>query len=271
MCATPIGNLGDISDRLRETLGGADVIYAEDTRRTAKLLAHLGLKTPTRSLFAGNEASRTVELAGEVVAGKSVVLVSDAGMPGISDPGAAAVRAVREAGHPVIGIPGPSAVTTAVAVSGFGGDRFSFEGFLPRKGRERKDRLAAVALETRPVVLFASPNRLGADLADLAGVMEPDRLVVVARELTKLHEETWSGTLASAVDRWGEADVRGEVTVVIGPGRAPVADVEEAVSLARSLVEQGIAPSAAAREAAAATGVSRRPVYQALLDDQGRS
>jgi 16S rRNA (cytidine1402-2'-O)-methyltransferase len=128
-----------------------------------------------------------------------------------------------------------------------------------------------MARETRPVVLFASPNRLGADLTDLAGVIEPDRPVVVARELTKLHEETWSGTLAAAVERWGEADVRGEVTVVIGPGQAPVGDVDEAVSLARSLVEQGMAPSVAAREAAFATGVSRRPVYQALLEDQGRS
>jgi 16S rRNA (cytidine1402-2'-O)-methyltransferase len=266
VCATPIGNLGDVSERLREALGEADVIYAEDTRRTAKLLSHLGISAKTRSLFAGNEAARSIELAEAVAAGRVVALVSDAGMPGISDPGAAAVRAVREGGHEVIGIPGPSAVTTAIAVSGFGGDRFCFEGFLPRKGKERRERIAALAREDRPVVLFASPNRLAADLADLASSIEGERAIVVARELTKLHEEVWSGSLAGAIDHWGESPPKGEVTVVIGPGEKPAGDLAGAVALARTMVDAGAAPSTAARDAAAEMGVPRRPIYQALLD-----
>ncbi|MGH3650150.1 MAG: 16S rRNA (cytidine(1402)-2'-O)-methyltransferase, partial [Acidimicrobiia bacterium] len=136
VCATPIGNLGDISDRLRDALSSADIIYAEDTRRTGKLLRHLVISVPIVSLFTGNEQARTAQLLEAVKAGETVALVTDAGMPAVSDPGAAAVRAVRDAGHPVSVIPGPSAVTTALALSGFGGGRFVFEGFLPRKGSE---------------------------------------------------------------------------------------------------------------------------------------
>jgi 16S rRNA (cytidine1402-2'-O)-methyltransferase len=270
ICATPIGNLGDVSQRLRDALAGADVVFAEDTRRTAKLLSHLGIQVELVSLFVGNEQSRTGRLLDEVQSGRTVVLVSDAGTPTVSDPGAAAVRAVREAGHEVTMIPGPSAVTTAVVLSGFGADRFVFEGFLPRKGVEREGRLASIANETRPVVLFASPNRLGRDLADLAATCGGDREVAIAREMTKLHEEIWVGPLRLAATEWAEP-VRGEVTLVLAPFDPPPPEPADAIAMARDLVAEGMAVSEAARRAAELTGVPRRMVYETLLADQESS
>lgn len=267
ICATPIGNLGDISDRLRNTLASADVVYAEDTRRTAKLLSHLGISVPVISLFAGNEMARTAQLTDAVRSGEHVVLVSDAGMPTVSDPGATAIRSVREAGLPVTVLPGPSAVVTALALSGFGGDRFVFEGFLPRKGRERQERLELIAADQRPVVLFASPNRLDDDLADLRQACGGERQVAIARELTKLHEESWVGSLDSAVERWAD-DVKGEVTIVLGPQEPEPPSALEAIDEARQLLIEGVSVSEAARAVADRTGVSRREIYEALLRDQ---
>jgi 16S rRNA (cytidine1402-2'-O)-methyltransferase len=268
VCATPIGNLGDISERLRNTLASADVIFAEDTRRTAKLLSHLGLSVPLVSLFTGNEVVRTNQLTDAVRTGETVVLVSDAGMPTVSDPGAAAVRSVREAGLGVTVVPGPSSVTTALALSGFGGDRFVSEGFLPRRGRERAQRLSAISQDERAVVLFASPNRLADDLADLRDACGGDRQVAVARELTKLHEESWVGSLDTAVDRWA-GEVKGEVTLVLGPKEPEPPSAVEAIEEARGLVAAGTSVSEAARAVADRTGVSRREIYEALID--GRS
>ncbi len=270
VCATPIGNLGDISERTRNVLASADVIYAEDTRRTAKLLRHLVINVDLVSLFTGNEKARTEQLVESVQSGQTVVLVSDAGMPAISDPGAAAIRAVREAGYPVSVVPGPSAVTTAVALSGFGGDRFAFEGFLPRKGRERAERLEAIGQEARAVVLFASPNRLADDLADLSEACGPSREVAVARELTKLHEESWVGSLGESVERWS-GEVKGEVTLVLGPVHPEPPSIEEAIQRARALVADGISVRQAARQVSTETGVSRREIYEALLADQESS
>lgn len=267
VCATPIGNLGDVSERLRNALAAADVIYAEDTRRTAKLLQHLVLDVPLVSMFAGNERERTAQLVRAVETGQNVVVVSDAGMPTVSDPGAAAVRAVRTAGFPVSVVPGPSAVTTALALSGFGGDRFVFEGFLPRKGRARAERLAAIGAERRAVVLFASPNRLSGDLADLTSSCGGERPVAVTRELTKVHEECWVGSLAQATDSWNDV-VKGEVTLVLGPTEVPEPSLDEAVERAREMVAAGESVRVAARSAAAETGVSRREVYEALLADR---
>lgn len=267
VCATPIGNLGDISERLRTTLASADVVYAEDTRRTAKLLSHLGLSVPLVSLFIGNERARTDQLTEAVRTGETVVLVSDAGMPTVSDPGSAAVRSVREAGLPVTVVPGPSAVTTALALSGFGGDRFAVEGFLPRKGKDRQERLAAISRDDRAVVLFVSPNRLTQDLADLREACGGERDIAVTRELTKLHEESWVGTLDSAVDRWAE-EVKGEVTVVLGPRESQPPSTSDAIEEARDLVATGATVSAAARSVADRTGVSRREIYEALIQDQ---
>ena len=270
VCATPIGNLGDISERLRNVLAGADVVFAEDTRRTAKLLRHLVINVGLVSLFTGNEQARTRQLVEAVSSGQSVVLVSDAGMPTISDPGAAAIRAVREAGYPVTVVPGPSAVTTALTLSGFGGDRFVFEGFLPRRGKQRAGRLEEIGAERRAVVLFASPIRLPEDLADLATACGGAREIAVTRELTKLHEEAWVGALEAAVERWPEP-VKGEVTLVLGPTDPEPPSAEDAIGSARRLVSDGSTVSEAARTVSDETGVARRTIYEALLDDQESS
>lgn len=267
VCGTPIGNLDDVSPRLRSTLESVDLIYAEDTRRTAKLLNHLGISTPQRALFAGNEVSRSIELLTALEDGSNVALLSDAGLPGISDPGSEAVRRAHESGIDVIVVGGPSAVTMAVAGSGFGGGGFSFEGFLPRKGRDRSDRLSVIASETRPVVLFASPRRLHSDLADLRERCGGRREVYVARELTKLHEETWVGTLDSAVERWA-GEVKGEVTLVLGPTEAEGPSLDQSIADAERAMEQGLSLSEAARSTASRTGVSRRDLYEALIERQ---
>lgn len=270
VCATPIGNLDDSSDRLRYSLREADVVYAEDTRRTGKLLRHLGATPPVRSLFEGNEAKRTDELIADLRAGKTVALVSDAGMPTVSDPGARAVARAHEEGLTVTVVPGPSAVTSAITLAGFGGDRFVFEGFLPRKGEVRARRLAEIAGDERPVVLFASPNRLIDDLRDLETHVGGNRRVAVARELTKLHEEVWVGALSDAVARW-DGEVKGEVTLVVEGGPPMELSESQAVALARSLIAEGHSLSEAARRAAEETGVARRAIYQVLLSDQGVS
>lgn len=264
LCAGPIGNLGDAPPRLAVALGDADVVFAEDTRRTQKLLAHFGIDRPLRSYFAGNEQSRAGELRDRLRAGETVALVTDAGSPAISDPGSDAVRVAVEVGATVTAIPGPSAVTMALGLSGLPADRFVFEGFLPRSGTERSERLGAVAREQRTVVLFCSPNRLGADLADLAALV-PDREAVVCRELTKLHEEVWRGSIAVAAAEWGGRDVKGEVTVVLEGGEAPEPDLADAVRRTTEAIDAGERPSAAVKRIAVETGVSRRDLYEAVI------
>lgn len=271
VCATPIGNLGDISERLRSTLEMVDVVYAEDTRRTGKLLGHLGISVPMRSMFSGNESERTAEMLERLGAGEKVALVSDAGTPAVSDPGANAVRLAHAAGIAVTVIPGPSAVTTAVALSGFAGERFVFEGFLPRKGPERRSRIQSLVDEERPIVFFMSPHRLVADLEALKTALGPTRELAVTRELTKLHEEVWKGSLDEAIAHWGDTTGRGEFTVVIGPAEKRLGDFEGAVAIAKTLVESGESASAAAREAARDSGHPRRKIYEALLKSQERS
>ena len=265
ICATPIGNLGDVSPRLAEVLADVDVIYAEDTRRTRVLLEHLGVANTTRSLFVGNEAGRTSELLRTLADGKSVALVTDAGMPGISDPGAEVVKRARQHGHLVTSVPGPSAVTTALALSGFSGDRFVFEGFLPRKGAERTTRLGRIAADDRATVLFVSPHRFASDLRDLAEHTGPTRRIAVARELTKLHEEIWVGSVADALAEWGERPPRGEFTIVISPGTSKPISIEDARVEAAALVASGMTSSEAARQVARDSGLKRRDIYQALL------
>ncbi|CAN5837992.1 16S rRNA (cytidine(1402)-2'-O)-methyltransferase [soil metagenome] len=269
VCATPIGNLGDVSDRLRSTLELVDVVFAEDTRRTGKLLGHLGIDVPMRSLFSGNEAERTGEMLERLEAGEQVALVSDAGTPSVSDPGADAIRLAQVAGIGVTVIPGPSAVTTAVALSGFPGDRFVFEGFLPRKGGERQRRIQSFVDEERPVVLFVSPHRLVADLEALQVSLGPIRQIVVTRELTKLHEEVWRGSLEEAIAHWGETAGRGEFTVVVGPAQKQIDDFEDVIAAAKALLDSGQSASSAAREAASGSGHPRRKVYDALIKGQG--
>lgn len=267
LCATPIGNLADMSQRLMDTLRTADVVFAEDTRRSRVLMDAAGASAPMRSYFAGNEQARGQELADRLRAGETVALVTDAGMPAISDPGLSAVRVAVEVGAQVTAVPGPSAATMAVALSGLPSDRFVFEGFLPRKGADRKRRLAGLAGEERTAVLFVAPSRLEADLAALAGVLGHDRPLAVTRELTKLHEEVWRGTLGEAVDEWSEREARGEFTVVIG-GAVPVPPtLEEAVLMARRFVADGLSRADAARRAAEETGVAKRLIYEELHRD----
>ena len=265
LCAGPIGNLADAPPRLAEALASADIVLAEDTRRARVLLDHLGIDRPLRSYFVGNEAERAGELRERLAAGQTVALVTDAGTPGIADPGLSAVRAAVEAGARVTGVPGPSAVTLAVAVSGLPGDRFAFDGFLPRKGGRRAERLASIAREPRTVVLFAAPARLAADLADLASAAGGDREVVVCRELTKLHEEIWRGTLAGAAAEWAGREVRGEVTLVLAGAPATEPDPAAALEHVEALIADGVPLAEAVRQVADLTGVGRRDLYEAAI------
>jgi 16S rRNA (cytidine1402-2'-O)-methyltransferase len=266
LCATPIGNLGDAPPRLREAIADADVVYAEDTRRSYKLLHALGVDQTLRSYFAGNEAERSSELAGRLREGATIVLLTDAGTPSISDPGLSAVNAAIAAGADVTVIPGPSAVTAALAVSGLPTERFVFEGFLPRKGSERTSRLMELANEPRTVVLFAGKGKVARDLADLATALGAGREVAVARELTKLHEEVWRGTLGDAATRWSETVApRGEFTLVIAGAVEPKPEPDDLVAAVAKLESAGISRSEAVREVARLHGVSRRELYEAVI------
>jgi 16S rRNA (cytidine1402-2'-O)-methyltransferase len=217
--STPIGNLGDLSPRAVAALAGADYIYCEDTRRTLRLLNHASISGPRLvSHHRFNEAATTATALLRLKAGAILALVCDAGTPLISDPGARLVKAAIAEGFEVEAVPGPSAVLSALLVSGLATPRWCFEGFLPRRGRERAGRLAAIAAEAeRAVVLFESPQRLGRLLADLAKACGDQRPVAVCRELTKLHEEIWRGTLGDAALRWATMLTKGEHTVVVGP------------------------------------------------------
>lgn len=269
LCAGPIGNLGDAPPRLAEALAEADIVYVEDTRRAAVLLGHLGVSRPLRSFFTGNERERAGELQRRLRDGETVALLTDAGTPSISDPGMSAVEAAVAAGAQVTAIPGPSAVTTAVALSGLPAERFAFEGFLPRSGRRRTERLEEIAGDPRTLVLFCSPARVGSDLTDLARRLGGARRCAVCRELTKLHEEVWRGTLAEAADRWGEG-ARGEVTVVVEGAARAAADPDAAADEVERMVADGVPLSEAVRRVAARTGVRRRALYEDAIR-RGRS
>jgi 16S rRNA (cytidine1402-2'-O)-methyltransferase len=266
--ATPIGNLGDLSPRAAETLRTVDLVLAEDTRRTGKLLRHIGSDVPQRSLHEHNERERVDEVLARLAAGERLALVSDAGTPAVSDPGYRLLAACAAAGAQIEVIPGPSAALTALVASGLPTDRVVFEGFLPRKGAARRERLAELATERRTVVLFVSPHRVDDDLRDLAAALGEDRPAALARELTKLHEEVRRGPLGELRD--GVADgVRGEVTLVVAGAPAaapPPATDEELVARVRELVATGEAKKAAIAEVAVAAGVPKRRVYQAVVD-----
>ena len=266
LCATPIGNLGDAPPRLKEAIAVADIVYAEDTRRSSKLLEALGVEQTLRSYFAGNEAARSSELAGHLADGATVVLLTDAGTPSISDPGLSAVHAAITVGAGVTVVPGPSAVTAALAVSGLPSERFVFEGFLPRKGGGRATRLAALATETRTAVLFAAKGKVARDLRDLADVLGADRTVVVVRELTKLHEEVWRGTLGEAALRWSETVApRGEFTLVISGAVESDPEPADLLAAVADLEAAGVSRSEAVRQVAGLRGVSRRELYEMVI------
>jgi 16S rRNA (cytidine1402-2'-O)-methyltransferase len=268
VCATPIGNLEDVTLRLLRVLGEADLVAAEDTRRTAKLLSAHGLHARTVSYHDANERARLPELLDGVRRGLRVALVTDAGTPAVSDPGYHLIVACIAEGLPVEVVPGPSAALAALVVSGLPTARFAFEGFLPRKSGERARRLAALASDDRTLVFFEAPGRLAATLGAMATAFGPRR-AAVARELTKLHEEVARGTLPELAGRFGAGEPLGEITVVVegaAPGRG---DLDAAVALARDLAAGGRAKGGAATEAAHAFGVPRRRVYEALLDRRG--
>jgi 16S rRNA (cytidine1402-2'-O)-methyltransferase len=259
---TPIGNLGDLTPRAVETLAAADVVACEDTRRTGRLLAHAGVRAARLVVMNEHtEAAATAELLDELDRGHLVAVVTDAGMPGISDPGERLVRAAARAGHEVRVVPGPSAAIAGLVVSGLPAGRFVFEGFLPRRGGARTERLAALADELRTIVCFESPHRIARTVADLAEVLGAERPVAIARELTKLHETVFRGTLGQARD-WADTGPKGELVVVIegAPPPGEVPDVVLEVALDAALAA-GASRRDAAAEVAAAHGVSRRRVY----------
>lgn len=264
--ATPIGNLADLSPRAADALRDADLVLAEDTRRTGRLLAHIGADTPQLSLHEHNERARIDQILDRLRAGEQMVLVTDAGTPLVSDPGQRLVGACVEHGIPVQTIPGPSAVLAALTVAGLPVDRVAFDGFLPRKGAARARQLAALAGEERTIVLFLSPHRAADDLADLATALGAERPAVVARELTKLHEEVLRGTLASLAEQASEG-LRGELTLVVA-GRPPDPRVEVSPAELRERVEELRAQGATTRDAvdriAQDTGLPRRRVYDAV-------
>lgn len=265
--ATPIGNLGDLSPRAREVLAAADVIAAEDTRRTQQLLNAMGIARPLLSLHAHNEHASSDGLVQRMCAGESIALVSDAGTPLLSDPGGELVRRAIAAGIEVQSVPGPSAIAAALTVAGIGADRFCFEGFLPARGAARRERLAALAQETRTLVFFEAPHRIDESLRDLAEAFGAQRTAAVTRELTKLHESVYRGSLAELQQRAAkDADMaRGEITIVVA-GHLPSADETDAQAqalLQRSLrlLLGELPPSRAAAIAAQIAGVTRSEAY----------
>lgn len=265
--ATPIGNLEDMTFRAVRVLQEADWIAAEDTRHTGKLLQHFQIKTPQISYHEHNRQQRLPELLDKLQAGKAIALVTDAGMPGISDPGYELVRACADAGMLVVPVPGASAGVTALSAAGLPTDRFVFEGFLPAKGKERRDRLQALATESRTLVLYESPHRLRQTLRDLAEQLGADRAIVLARELTKLHEEFWRGTVAEAMQEFGDRQPQGEFTLVIAGDEAPSVVLSESALRAelRHLLQAGQSRSAASRTLAQRTDLPRRHIYQLAL------
>jgi 16S rRNA (cytidine1402-2'-O)-methyltransferase len=268
LAATPIGRPDDAPPRLVAELAGADLIAAEDTRRLARLATDLGVDVKGRvtSYFEGNEAARTPGLVERLLAGDRVVLVTDAGMPSVSDPGYRLVVAAVEAGVPVTAVPGPSAVLTALAVSGLPVDRFCFEGFLPRKAGERSRRLAALAGEERTLVFFEAPHRTAVTLAAMAEAFGPERAAAVCRELTKTHEEVRRGGLAELAD-WAGHGVRGEVTVVVSGAVAAASVAPDPDSLRAAVASEeggGTGRKDAIRAVALRAGVPKRVVYDAV-------
>ncbi len=270
--ATPIGNLADLTARAADVLRTADLVLAEDTRHTGRLLAHVGSGVPQRSLHEHNERARIDEVVLLLEGGAHVALVTDAGTPLISDPGLALVRACADAGIVVVPIPGASAVLAALVVSGLASDRVAFDGFLPRRGRARGERLAELALERRTVVLFLSPHRASEDLRDLAEACGDDRRAALCRELTKLHEEVRRGTLAELRD--GVVDgVRGELTLVLAgaePAVAPEVDEGEGVAAVAALVTEGWSTRDAVAHVADELGLRRRELYAAVTADRAQ-
>jgi 16S rRNA (cytidine1402-2'-O)-methyltransferase len=274
VCGTPIGNLEDASPRLARALAEADLVACEDTRQTRKLLTHLGVKTRMTSYHEVDERERAKELADRVAAGMRLALVTDAGMPGVSDPGYHLIAACVARGVQVEVVPGPSAVLAALVVSGLPTDRFCFEGFPPRRVGARDRRLAELATEPRTMVFFEAPHRVLATLAAMAGAFGGDRPCAVVRELTKVHEEVLRGSLAEVAERLAAGGPRGELTLVVGGapaarlGHAGAADLAAEVA---ALVAGGASTRDAIATVARTSRTPRNAVYQAVIDVRGEA
>lgn len=271
LCGTPIGNLEDTSPRVLRALETADIVACEDTRRTKKLLTHFGLHVKELVVYRDdNERRRSAQLMERINAGASVVLVSDAGMPGLSDPGYRLVRACVEQGIDVGVVPGPTALVSALAVSGLPPARFVFEGFLPRKTGDRRRRAAELAAEERTIVVFESPHRIEDSLADLAQELG-DRPAALVRELTKIHEEVRRGTLSELLDGVKARPPKGEIVLVVGGAihedkeKLPAAELARR---ARALMDSGVERKEAMSQVARDTGARRREVFDALIEEE---
>ncbi len=265
--ATPIGNLEDMTFRGVRILQMVDLIAAEDTRHTGKLLQHFQIKTPQISYHEHNRNSRIPELLQHLGEGKAIALVTDAGMPSISDPGFELVKACIDAQISVVPIPGANAAITALSAAGLPTDKFVFEGFLPAKAQGRREHLEFLKTEPRTLIFYESPHRLLDTLQDLADIFGSDRQIVLARELTKLYEQFWRGTLAQALSNCSEKEPQGEYTLVVAgspPTQLVLSDVELKAELTK-LIVQGMSRSQASRELAKATSLPRRQLYQLAL------
>ena len=271
LCATPIGNLEDITLRVLRVLQEADVIYCEDTRNTLKLLRHFEIAKPLQSYHDHSPEARAQKIADDVRAGRQVALVSDAGMPVISDPGFDLVNLFRRENLPYTVLPGASASLTALVLSGIAADRFLFEGFLPRKKKDLEARLALLDKERATAIIYESPHRLSATL-DVFAKRWPERECAAVREITKRFEETVRGTTVSVRDHFNANVPRGEFVLILGGAVETETSAEDVfaqgLSLAKQLIQEGASTNQAAKEAAQATGLSKRTIYQALLADQ---
>jgi 16S rRNA (cytidine1402-2'-O)-methyltransferase len=267
LVGTPIGNLEDITMRAIRILKEVDLIAAEDTRHTGKLLHYFQIKTPQISCHEHNEQQKIPDILAQLHSGKSIALVTDAGMPGISDPGYILVAACVAAGATVVPIPGVTALVTGLSASGLDTSRFVFEGFLPVKGATREAQLLALQTETRTTIFYESPHRLQRTLADLLTACGAARSIVLARELTKLHEEFWRGNLAEAIDLYTQREPKGEYTVILAGAVRSVVTWTDATILTEleQLLQQGVSRSTASKQLAELTGINKRHIYQLSL------
>jgi 16S rRNA (cytidine1402-2'-O)-methyltransferase len=271
LVGTPIGNLEDMTFRAVRILQSVDLIAAEDTRHTGKLLQHFQIATPQISYHDHNRTTRTIELVERLQSGRAIALVSDAGMPGISDPGYDLVKACADVGIPVVPIPGASAAIVALTASGLPSDRFVFEGFLPAKPKPRREYLTMLQQETRTLIFYEAPHRLRQTLQDLT-LLGEERAIVLARELTKLHEELWRGTIATAIQHYTTHEPQGEYTLVVAGAQriAPVLSEAALIAELEVLLAQGLSRSEASRHLAEQTALPRRQIYQLALSISDR-
>ena len=265
---TPIGNLGDLSPRAAETLENVDFIAAEDTRVTVKLLNHLGIKKPMISYHEHNKVARREEIFDRIAAGETCAIVTDAGMPAISDPGEDLVRFCREKGLEVESVPGPSALITALSISGMPSGRFAFEGFLSVDKNRRNEHLAKVKTDDRTLIFYEAPHKLANTLNDMYKVFG-DREIALVKELTKLHESCERTTLKAASEKYADGSAKGEYVLIVSGAVKDTENKEytlsDAVKMAKEFIDNGMSPTVAAKNAAAATGLRRNEIYKELI------